>query len=203
MKIPFCAAITVLVMVSNASAVLSTFDANDEGWSIAGDAQGASVLPSWYSSGGNPGGYIAATDDVAGGVWYFRAPLSFHGDFTTAYNTTLVFDLKQSRTSSQFNSVDVYLRGGGLELTFDTAYNPGTNWTSYSLLLAETGEWKLNGSAPTQAQMLQVLANITDLQIRGEYVTGSDTGSLDNVRMVPEPATMMLLGLGVTLIRRK
>lgn len=164
--------------------VSSTFDTDDEGWRITGDAQGSSVLPTYHLTGGNPDGYISAKDNVQGGVWYFKAPAAFHGDFSIAYDTTLEFDLMQSSLNSQFNTVDVYLRGGGLELRYDTPNNPGTVWTSYSLTLTEAGGWLIGGVVPTQEQMLQVLSDVTDLQIRGEFVTGADTGSLDNVYLV-------------------
>lgn len=186
-----------------ASAAISTFDTNDEGWRITGDAQGASVLPTHMAAGGNPGGHISATDDVQGGVWYFQAPASFHGNFAAAYGTSLTFDLKQSSLANQFDSVDVYLRGGGLELRFDTPNNPGTAWTSYSLLFTEAGGWQIGGVAPTLGQIQQVLANITDLQIRGEYVTGADMGSLDNVVMIPAPATVAVVALGGLAVMRR
>ena len=200
----FMMAVVCVALVSVASATTSTFDTDDEGWTITGDAQGSSVVATYHATGGNPGGYISATDNVQGGVWYFKAPEAFHGNFTAGYNTNLTFDLKQSSLNSQFDSVDVYLRGGGLELTFDTPNNPGTEWTSYSLNLSETGGWLIGGAAPTQTQMLQVLGNVTDLQIRGEFVTGADIGSLDNVTMVPEPATLALLAIGgVGLLKRR
>jgi hypothetical protein len=51
-----------------------------------------------------------------------------------------------------------------------------------------------------------VLANLTSLKIRAEYQTGADIGHLDNVALVPEPATnaMILMGLaGVALAARR
>ena len=199
----FAAMSLMVFVVAPASGALSSFDVDDEGWTIAGDAQGASVLPDYHATGGNPGGYISATDNVQGGVWYYKAPEKFRGDFQSGYGTNLTFDLRQSSLSSQFNAVDVYLRGGGLELTFDTPNNPGTNWTPYSIGLTESSGWLLSGVAPTQPEMLQVLGNVTDVQIRGEFVTGSDVGSLDNVTMVPEPATLALLLVGgLALLRR-
>lgn len=183
---------------------VSTFDANDEGWLITGDAQGGGTTPTYNSSGGNPGGHISATDDVEGGVWYFQAPDKFHGNFSAAYGTNLTFDLRQSDTNNQFSSTDIYLRGDGLELTFDTANNPGTDWTPYSVPLTESSGWQLSGSAPSETQFRQVLADVTDLQIRGEYITGSDVGDLDNVAMIPEPSALALLGIGgLALTRRR
>jgi hypothetical protein len=47
--------------------------------------------------------------------------------------------------------------------------------------LSATAGWTWNWNRrATQAQIEQVLAAPTLLQIRGEYVTGDDMGSLDN-----------------------
>jgi hypothetical protein len=95
----------------------------------------------------------------------------------------LRFDLRQSSTESQFDGDDVVLVGGGLTLIYDTADNPGTDWTSYSVVLDETGGWinENTGEPATQQEIQNVLADLTALRIRGEFVEGADTGSLDNV----------------------
>ena len=123
------------------------------------------------------------------------------------------FDLKQvfPGAADQFDAPDVILTGAGLTLAFDLASNPANgSWTSYAVPLTSTG-WHLGtlaGAAPTAAQFLGVLSNLTALQIRAEYQTGADTGSLDNVFLatavagpIPEPETyaLMLLGLGSVL----
>jgi hypothetical protein len=43
---------------------------------------------------------------------------------------------------------------------------------------------------------------LSSLRNRGEFVTGSDNGDLDNVIMtaVPEPATYALFGLGLGIV---
>ncbi len=48
---------------------VSTFDVDAEGWTVTGDA--VSPIPNYISSGGNPGGYISATDNESGGIWYW------------------------------------------------------------------------------------------------------------------------------------
>ena len=186
---------------AGAAIVQSTFDTGDEGWTVTGDAQGASVTPDWHSTGGNPGGYVSADDNVQGGTWYWKAPAKFRGNHLNAYGDTLSYDLRQSSLNSQFNNVEIHLTGGGLSLTRETPH-PGTGWTPYSINLTESG-WLIGQAAPSETQMKQVLANITDLQIRGEFVSGSDTGSLDNVVMTPEPATMILLTAAIPFLKRR
>ncbi|TWT85263.1 Laminin B (Domain IV) [Posidoniimonas polymericola] len=191
---------------AGAHAASSTFDVDDEGWTIIGDAQSGTGSPDYLAAGGNPGGHIAAADNVLGGTWYFQAPAKFHGDFSFAYGADLTFDLMQSSISSQFDDEDVILRGGGLFLTYDTSMNPGVAWTSYSVPLEETAGWTVGGSspaaAPTAAEMMQVLSDLTDLQIRGEYRSGSDTGSLDNVALIPAPGGLSLAAAGLALAVR-
>lgn len=182
---------------AGAAIVESTFDTDKEGWKVFGDA--TSSEPTYVATGGNPGGHLLANDRAVGGIWYWKAPAKFMGNHLDAYGDTLSYDLRQTPTSSQINRVDIFLAGGGITLVYDTSYNPGLNWTPYSIGLTETAGWdigSLGGAAPTQAQMQQVLGNITDLQIRGEFVNGNDTGRLDNVIMTPEPATLIMLVLG-------
>ena len=58
---------------------------------------------------------------------------------------------------------------------------PGADWTDFSVRLLEGEGWTWNWTRrATQAQINSVLAVPTGLDIRGEYVTGADEGSLDN-----------------------
>ncbi len=172
---------------------LSTFNFSAEGWTVVGDAQNSTVIPDHVTTGGNPGGHVSATDDVTGGTWYWRAPRTFLGNVSCAYGQPLEFDLMQTPTSNQFNSEDVVLEGGGLRLVLDTPCNPGLcgglDWTHYSVPLSETAGWikddtkngTIAGDPATQQDLQTVLANITSLLIRGEFVSGPDVGRLDNV----------------------
>jgi hypothetical protein len=196
--------ITAARPAAAAPLAVSAFDNDAEGWTVFNDGAG----PIWSASGGNPGGYIYATDLVLGSSWYFQAPTKFLGDISAAYDQTLTFDLKQSTTANQYNSVDVLLSGGGLTLVYDTAVNPATDWTPYMVLLDETAGWKkstLSGVTPSQAEFQTVLSSLNTLRIRGEYSrNGADIGGLDNVVLnaaasgvVPEPGTLTLLALGI------
>lgn len=167
--------------------IQSDFATDADGWQIFGDAQGSSAAPTWVASGGAPGGYIQAQDDVTGGVWYFEAPAAFLGDRSGAYGGELAFDLRQSSTSSQFDASDVELvgtvNGATVTLVYDTAANPETSWTSYQVPLDATAGWTVDtvdGAAATEAQLRAVLGDLEQLLIRGEYREGADTGGLDN-----------------------
>ncbi|MFB2920998.1 MULTISPECIES: laminin B domain-containing protein [Aerosakkonema] len=184
----------------------STFDNGIDGWVIDDFISGNSVIytPTYFSTEGNPGGYIQDTDRSTGG-WVFKAPTKFLGDMSAAYNGILSFDSIMPLKGIESNSDDVAITGGGYTLLFNNPNNPGVNWTSYSISLNEAAGWKVaaTGLAPTQAQMLAVLSSLNDLRILGEYSNGPETVGLDNVvissgpKSVPEPtSTLGLLALG-------
>lgn len=161
---------------------VSTFDVDDEGWTVIGDAQRGTGIPTFVASGGNPGGFLSATDDETGGVWYWQAPAKFLGNISEAYGQTLRFELRQSAVTQQRDDYDVVLKGPGGTFYFDTPYNPAKTWTAYAVVLSETAGWtKSDGSIPTQVEMRALLADVTTLQIRGEYRSAADTGDIDNV----------------------
>lgn len=170
--------------------VSSSFDSGNEGWQVVGDAQGGSAVPTHHSKGGvNNSGFISADDDVAGGTWYWSAPSEFLGDKSEFYGESLSFYLNQSSTTSQFNNNDIIIEGENGEnntLIYDfgnESSHPGINWTHYQVQLDETDNWKIqkSGETPSQSKFKSIISNISRIWIRGEYVTGSDTGGLDHV----------------------
>lgn len=172
---------------------VSTFDVDAEGWAVTGDA--VSPIPNHISSGGNPGGYISATDSELSDVWYWQAPAKFLGNISEAYGQALRFELRQSALTQQRDDNDVVLKGPGGTFYYNTPYNPGKTWTSYAVVLSETSGWtKSDGSTPTQAEMKALLSNVDTLRIRGEYRSATDIGDLDNVVLegVKTPAAELL-----------
>lgn len=163
--------------------VESRFAADREGWTTWTDL-GATFTPTWVASGGNPGGYIQQSDPDAG-YFYFRAPAAYLGNRSAAVGGTLSFDLRESSNGTLNDQPDVILRGGGIEIFYDTYNNPETNrFLRYHVLLSHTAQWhvgSLAGPLASAAQVQQVLGDLTDLLIRGEYVSGSETTRLDNV----------------------
>lgn len=151
------------------------FDTDNEGWHVD---QGGKER--YSPTDGNPGGYLQGIDN-AGNAWYFVAPPRFVREVQFSYGRSLRFDLKQSATDAQVTFDDLILSDGTTRLTFNTPYNPNTTWTHYAVKLDEVQGWKKGKAAATQAEIQQVLKNLTELYIRGEFRAGPDTGGLDNV----------------------
>jgi len=182
--LPVVLGLLVVTLANGATPIAkSTFDVDDEGWTIVGEIQGP---PEYSEVGGNPGGHIFVEYNLYY-TWYFRAPSKFYGDVSAAYGQTLTFDLQQLYTDYQITtSDDVILTGAGITLVFDTPYNPGSHWTAYGIPLNESAGWIKwdTGEQPSQEEMIDVLSSLESLQIRGEfradYWSSAITG-LDNV----------------------
>jgi len=172
---------------SGPETVSTTFDDGTEGWTVGGDAQSGSVEPTHVADGGDDGGYVEATDDVSGGVWYWNASAAYLGDKSAYASGSLSFSLRQSSTDDQFDSPDVVLVSGETKLGYDfgnASSHPRTNWTAYSVELSAAGWTNLGTeSAATDDEFERVLSDLDAVQIRGEYVTGDDVGGLDTVEL--------------------
>jgi len=162
------------------------FTDSAQGWSISGDSM--TVEPIFRFSGGHPGGCITGVDEALGETWYFHAPDTVLRQLPLAVNGTISYSLKQSGPQISLNDDDIVITGpaGRLSYRFKTA--PGTDWTDFSVRLSESAGWTWNWNKhATQAQIQSVLAAPTRLEIRGEYVTGPDEGSLDNFALRAAP----------------
>ena len=150
-----------------------------QGWQIAGDT--GTVTPTFTASGGHPGGCITGVDEAIGETWYFRAPPSVLRELPAAASGTISYSLKQTGSQVSLFDDDVVIIGPAGRLSYRFPMAPGTEWTDFSVRLLESEGWTWNWNRrATQAQIDSVLAAPTGLDIRGEYVTGADEGSLDN-----------------------
>jgi hypothetical protein len=186
----------------------SDFSVDVDGWLVSGDV--TSAVPAYVATGGNPSGYINATDLTVGGIWFWEAPAKFLGDKSGAYGFPLTYELRMRGSGPLFNYSDVILDGGGLSLHLvRTPPVPGNiAWTSYSALLSEAEDWRIGsaaGAAATQSQVQAVLASLTRLRIRGEFISGSDNGDIDNVVLngVPEPDSLVVALFSLTLLFKR
>jgi len=187
-------AVMVLAMGSVAQGVLveSTFEADDEGWTALGDT--GSTLT--RVTGGSASSWCMEYYDIAGGINdLYIAPVKFLGDWTGVQ--TLEFDFKTS-VDEDGDGITTFIHSGST--SWSMTITPTTSWDTYVLAIEEASWSKLTGSL----SFGDTLNNITALQIEAEVKGGVEYGYLDNVKLVPEPATIGLLGLGsLSFIRRK
>ena len=155
------------------------FNQSAQGWQVARDT--GTIDATFTASGGHPGGCITGLDEQIGETWYFRAPISVLRQLPSAVNGSIGFSLKQSAPQASMIDDDVVIVGPAGRLSYRFQTPPGTEWTDFSVRLSEAEGWTwIWNRRATQAQINSVLAAPTLLDIRGEYVTGQDEGSLDN-----------------------
>jgi hypothetical protein len=184
--------------------ITSTFDTGTEGW-IAVDPTG-DYTASWSSTNGNPGGFLLGTEtSPLGGTGYFIAPSNWLGNLSSYAGGILSYDIKVVGGTSYFDDVDVIISSGGNSASWSSHVNPvDQGWLNFQV--------QLTSANFTGGDLATILANVTKIQIRGEYIDGSETEGIDNVNLmtaaVPEPSTwaMMILGfagLGFMGYRRR
>lgn len=195
--------------VPRLEAAESDFTTGPDGW-FGADLE-AFVVPihvlntyslGWSATGGNPGGFVSFTDPGPNQA-FFAAPSEFLGDQLASYGDELLFDTQVVPAGGPAATA-VILVGDGLTLFYDTAC-PTTSWSQYEIPLTPGG-WRVNswvgGSEPTPEQMQGVLGSLDALYIRADWINGTETGSLDNVVLVPEPGSLLLLLVGAAAIVR-
>lgn len=166
----------------------STFENDAGGWKIVGDAQGGYVEPTYMEDGGVVGGYIHAKDDVAGGVWYFSAPQEYLGNKSSYYGATLRYSTFQyfPGNPNQFQNKDIIFKSPNslIYYEYEMEEYPKDTWTHYAIKIEANKGWKKeNGNPASSYDIKNVLKNLTEFSIRGEYQSGDDEAGLDNVRI--------------------
>jgi hypothetical protein len=166
--------------VSDRALAVHDFDRSAEGWLIAGDT--GTREPIFRPEGGRSGGYIYSDDEALGETWYFRAPASLLAHLGAAEGGRLSYSLKQSSDVQGYPDDDIVIQGPAGRLSYRFGRQPGTDWTDFSVRLSADEDWRWNWNArATAEQIRRVLGAPERLEIRGEYQTGDDTGSLDRV----------------------
>ena len=205
---------------ASAADVVSTFDTDREGWAPNyGAAVGTGAV--WQSTGGNPGGRLFSpdrSDTAPTQTWYYYAGTGdgspIIGNHSDAYGGTLSYDdIIPSPGGAFYSDADVYLRNGSVTLFYVGGFLPGATWTTFTVPLLASACWR-NGASPTsfnvaatEADMQTALANLQQVDIRGNYDTAVNGSGMDNVRIttVPEPSTCAygVLALFCAVSRRR
>ena len=182
-RIAAATAVAFALSIAQASAdtISSTFDMGPESWSAL-DQQTGDYTASWQSTGGNPGGFLQGTENIArGGTGYFIAPGKFLGNLSAYAGGTLTYDLKVIDGSDYFSDVDVIISNGANSVSWSSHINPvGQGWLPFQVQLDQ---------ANFGSNLASILSNVTKFQIRGEFINGPEAEGLDNV-LLSSPAVV-------------
>jgi hypothetical protein len=197
----FIILIGFVLIVNIASAqITSNFSVDADSWTVA-DAGGGNAQTFTYSStGGNPGGFISL-NTANGNPFYWHAPAKFLGNRAyTSFGQALTFDVLTSALVGAIAhgaSGDIILQSTSNQFLYANVNALPTSssvWTPMSVMLDETGNWKvgsISGALASRAQVIDVLSNLAALRIFIHWKTSPTngiTGSLDNVVMNVRPA---------------
>lgn len=169
----------VIASAGDGEEQVSTFDGTSlDGWTLY---LGTLENPGSGGSGGGEGnGYLYTSPPGESRTSYFVAPEAYHRDW--GHYSELRFDLWSAGGSSYSSGYqmygDVFLANGELTAELLLPARPGETWESFTVALDDSENWTLGGGATSIGE---VLANVTDFQIRAEYGVGNDETGLDNV----------------------
>ena len=155
----------------------SKFNGGDESWEFIGARASRNI------GDGNLSAMTYNPFDKE--IWYFKAPSKYHGNWVAYYDKVLTFRLKTDQANgwqSLNDSDDVVLKGANMTLVYDIE-NPGRDWTTYRIPIHQTAGWinKATGKSVTLIELKEVLNNVSELLIKGEFNGGRKTTWLDDV----------------------
>jgi hypothetical protein len=189
-RIAAATAIAFALSIAQASAdtISSTFDMGAEGWSAVDPT--TDYTASWQSTGGNPGGFLqGAETNPLGGTGYFIAPSKFLGNLSAYAGGILTYDLKVIQGSDFFSDVDVIISSGANSVSWTSNINPvGDGWVTFQVQLNQ---------ANLGSNLASILSNVTEFQIRGEFINGPEVEGLDNVLLSTPTVPGPIAGAGL------
>jgi len=165
---------------------LTGMPANLYNWTLFGDAEAPSYLDDDPSA---PDGAFCAVDQSRSETWFFVADEAFVNRVSAAYGETLSYDIRAIQGNINQTFVDPHIElvvGNGIVLHYYFDYTPTNEWTRFEVRLDETAGWiDPDGSIPTDDPAIfpEIVRNITQVLIRGEYISGSDASCIANVRV--------------------
>lgn len=175
--------------------IINDFTADNEGWYTWNNGAGGTPYLFYGATGGNPGGYVYATD-TSSGVWYFLGNGDFKNDLSAYNGCYLLYDVKIPVINyiipTAYSEV-IIQRNDGNTLEYNASTPTANIWVSYSILLTGAG-WTWNGPAgtlATDADMLSTLLSVKKIKIRAEFSgLDSEKDRLDNVTMTCDLAEL-------------
>ncbi len=168
-----------------------TFDTSNN-WNYGYGLSTTSAL--WHDSGGNPDGYLSGSLDNLYKVWTKNTGF---GNITGA---TMTVDTRIDGSEGIKGKAQLYI-GRGNTYYISEAWNirPEAEWTMHQFNTADFTLW----SSGDGESLGYVTAAPDEMGIffGTEFARGNGNLLIDNFGFIPEPATLLLLGIGGLLLQ--
>lgn len=170
-----------------------TFDADNQGWTVAGANTdfGPPTITDGTAAGwdnrGNPAGALQLGDYYY--ATWISAPAPFLGNQSDMFSQAFSYDIFIRYTDqTSFPYPSVAIRSGDLTLLYTIATPPLNTWQT-RVVTFDPGLWTVDegqgspspGAKATDLQMQSVLANLEGLYLLTEWRTGPDDTNVDNI----------------------
>ncbi len=193
-------AVAVASPVFASAPAFSNFDSGPDGWTFPASTE-------WRATGGNADGHlfggIPEDANITAGAF---APAAFLGDWSALDGVgSISFDYKRFDNGQNplgFLPLTIQIVGPGGNATWNgPIINTPGDWTTYTAPINQAN-WSID-----DGNWNDILANVAIFYIQLELVINAgpldDTAGLDNVSLIPSPATIGLLSLGLLGTRRR
>ena len=187
--------------VAHADLLTYHFDTDNQGWRRGDLNVGTLTMADVGAATWNDGGYIDAVDFAS---WSFHLSPVIASDMSSA--ARLEFDYSSVASDGPYPFV---LLSSGVGVIYQTTTVPGDGQFHHYSYAFTPGTWQfsdgVNFRIATANDITTTLGNLQQFGINADQQSGPEYTRLDNVVLVPEPAALFALTVGLAglCLRRK
>lgn len=175
------------------------FDADNEGWRRGNLNISTLTMNDVGAATWNSGGYIDAPDFAS---WSFHLSPVIATNMSSA--TRIEFDYSSRASDGPYPFV---IFSSGVGAIYQTTTVPGDDQFHHYSYAFTPGTWQYSDGVTfrvaTATDIASTLTNLQQFGINADQQSGPEYTRLDNVVLVPEPATVAVIAIGLLALARR